>query len=127
MNYIKIPCIQLCKKADVEIDLTPITADISSCKGRVVIFKDGLIDESKMLLQDCSKTECVACIFINSSDTLNLVTSLDDNFNDYDFPIYLLRKHDGLQLVHQMSHVSVVSIRTELFQKPAKTPVQSCE
>ncbi len=50
MNYFKFLCIQISKKADVEINLTPITADISLGKGRVVIFKDGLIDKSKMLL-----------------------------------------------------------------------------
>ncbi len=126
MMYSSIPCIQLCKKADDEIGLNPITADISSSNGHVVIFKDGLLDESKMLLQVCSKTECMACIFINSSDTLDLtVTSSDVNFNDYNFPIYLLRKDHGLKLLDQMMiNVSKVSIRTKIVQQSQK---QQCE
>ncbi len=115
-----IPCIQLCTKADDEIGLNPITTNISTSKGHVVIFKDGLINESKILLQNCSETECVACIFINSSDTL-VVTS-DVNFNDYNFPIFLLRKDHGLKLIENVSNVS---IRTELVS--SKLLGQQCE
>ena len=122
-----IPCIQLCKKAVDVIDLNPVTTNISAAKGHAVIFKDGLVRESttKVLLQHFSEEECTACILINSCDNFDLITS-DMNYDDYNFPIYLLKKQHGTQLLDQMSGVSKVCIKTEIVQQSA-SKLSPCE
>ena len=116
-----VHCIQLNRRAVDAIGLNPVTTDIDhDCKGHVAVCKWHLHDqEMRSKLQSCSQKGCVACIIINIEDSLDVPSTNAVNFNTYSFfPIYLLKREDGAQLLQMIkkSAGSKINIRTEMAQ-----------
>ncbi len=104
-----MPCIQLSKMAISLLDLNLATTDINHCKGYVIIL-DSVFGNLSAILQQCSLNECVACVIVNSEDSLNVPAVV--NFDIFTFPVFLLKRENGMQLL-EFAAKSKICIKTE--------------
>ena len=104
-----MPCIQLSKMASSSLDLNLATTDINHCKGYVIIL-DPMSGNLSILLQQCSLNQCVACVIVNSEDSLDVTGFV--NFDTFTFPVFFLKRENGMQLL-KLAAKSKISIKTE--------------
>ena len=104
-----MPCIQLSKMASSSLDLNLATTDINHCKGYIIIL-DPMSGNLSALLEQCSLNQCVACVIVNSEDSLDVTGFV--NFDAFTIPVFLLKRENGMQLL-KLAAKSKISIMTE--------------